>query len=153
MKTPYEKEWFDDDSFWQEFYPFMFSNKRFPEAEKQVDKVLALTKPAGTTALDLSCGPGRCTIALAKREFSMTGVDRTKFLLNKAQERADAAQVNINWIQEDMRKFVRPGAFALVLNMFTSFGYFDNKANDLAVLENMFRSLRYNGICLIDVMS
>jgi hypothetical protein len=44
-----------------------------------------------------------------------------------------------------MRDFVRPGSFALVLNMFTSFGYFDNKQEDLTVLENMFSSLQPGG--------
>ena len=47
--------------------------------------------------------------------------------------------------QNDMRDFVRPGSFALVLNMFTSFGYFDNKQEDLTVLENMFSSLQPGG--------
>lgn len=152
MKTPYKKEWFDDDSFWQEIYPIMFSDTRFAEAEEQVDKILALTKPTGMSALDLCCGPGRCTIALAKKGFSVTGVDRTKYLLNKAREKSKAAKTEIQWVQQDMRHFVSPEAFDLVISMFTSFGYFDNKADDLIVLKNIFTSLRSGGTCLIDVL-
>ncbi|GJL59963.1 MAG: hypothetical protein NPIRA03_28200 [Nitrospirales bacterium] len=51
-----------------------------------------------------------------------------------------------------MRQFVRPETFDLVLNMFTSFGYFDNRTDDLTVLENMFTSLQPGGVCLIDVL-
>jgi SAM-dependent methyltransferase len=147
-----KKEWFDDDSFWRELYPFMFPPKRIADADEQVAKALALAKPAGKTALDLCCGPGRCSVALAKRGFEVTGVDRTKYLLDKARENARSAHFEIEWVQEDMRDFVRPGSFALVLSMFTSFGYFDDKEEDLAVLQNMLESLQPGGACLIEVL-
>ena len=147
-----KKEWFDDNSFWRELYPFRFSEKRVAEADEQIAKALALTKPSGKMVLDLCCGPGRCSIALAKRGFRVTGVDKTSFLLNKARANARAARVNIEWVQKDMRDFVRPDAFALVLSMFTSFGYFDDKQEDMTVLQNMFNSLQPGGACLIEVL-
>jgi 2-polyprenyl-3-methyl-5-hydroxy-6-metoxy-1,4-benzoquinol methylase len=137
-----KKEWFDDEAFWRELYPFMFSGRRIAEADEQMAKVLALTKPAGKAVLDLCCGDGRCSIALAKKGFRVTGVDRTAYLLNKARARARSASLKIEWVREDMRDFVRPAAFDLVISMFTSFGYFDDKGEDLRVLENMFASLR-----------
>lgn len=51
-----------------------------------------------------------------------------------------------------MRSFIRPLSYDLVLNMFTSFGYFDDKKDDLKVLENVFVSLKPGGFLLIDVM-
>jgi SAM-dependent methyltransferase len=147
-----KKEWFDNDSFWRELYPFMFPEKRIADADQQIVKALALTKPAGKSVLDLCCGPGRCSIALAKKGFRVTGVDRTAYLLKKARAKAKAAHLKIEWIQQDMRDFVRPSSFALVLSMFTSFGYFDNKEEDLAVLRNMFASLQPGGACLIEVL-
>jgi len=150
--TKRKKEWFDDDSFWRDLYPVMFPEKRFADADKQIEKVLALTKPTGKSVLDLCCGPGRCSIALAKRGFQVTGVDRTSYLLRKAQAKARAAHVRLELVQKDMRDFARPDSFALVLSMFTSFGYFDNKQEDLTVLENMFSSLQPGGACLIEVL-
>lgn len=152
MKGARRKEWFDDDSFWRELYPFMFPERRFSDAVRQVDQALELTKTTGKLALDLCCGPGRCSIALARRGYSVTGVDRTKYLLARAKRRAKAARVRIEWVQADMRDFVRPGAFDLVLSIFTSFGYFDDKREDLVVLANIFASLRPGGTFLIDVL-
>jgi SAM-dependent methyltransferase len=146
------KEWFDEDAFWRKTFPFMFPEKRFAVASETVDRVLTLTKPPGKTALDLCCGPGRCSIALSERGFSVTGVDRTKFLLDKARARARAAGINVEWIQKDMRDFVRPDAFHLALSMFTSFGYFQNRDEDTAVLVNVFKSLRPGGVFLIELM-
>ncbi len=152
MKPARKKEWFDDDSLWKELFPFMFPERRFAGAVEQVDQVLKLAKPRGKRALDLCCGPGRCSIALARRGFAVTGVDRTRFLLAEARRRARAARVTIEWVRADMRDFVRPGAFDLVLSMFTSFGYFDDKREDVTVLKNMFTSLRPGGACVIEVM-
>jgi SAM-dependent methyltransferase len=130
----------------------MFPEKRIGVADEQVAQALALTKPAGKSVLDLCCGPGRCSVALAKRGFSVTGVDRTAYLLNKARAKARAAHVEIEWVQKDMRDFVRPECFDLVLSMFTSFGYFDNRQEDMTVLENMFASLQPGGACLIELL-
>lgn len=151
-KAKRKKEWFDDDSFWRELYPFMFPEKRVAAADEQVAKALALTKPPGKSVLDLCCGPGRCSIALAKKGFRVTGVDKTTYLLNKARAKAKAAHINIEWVRKDMRDFVRPASFALVLSMFTSFGYFDDRQDDRTVLENMFTSLQPGGACIIEVL-
>lgn len=65
MSSDRKDEWFDDDAFWEATYPYMFSEERIQAAAEQVEKILALTQPPGRDALDLCCGPGRCSIALA----------------------------------------------------------------------------------------
>src|SRR5580693_8727117 len=153
MKTrTRKKEWFDDDSFWRELYSFMFPDKRIADAQEQIAKVLTLTKPKGKFVLDLCCGPGRCSIALARKGYSVTGVDKTKYLLDKARAKARSEHVKIEWVRADMREFVRPSTFALVLSMFTSFGYFDERHDDIRVLANIFTSLRPGGAFLIEMM-
>ena len=51
-----------------------------------------------------------------------------------------------------MRDFVRKDTYDIALSMFTSFGYFEKKRQDLKVLSNIFKSLKPGGVCLIDVM-
>lgn len=147
-----KREWFDDVPFWRDLYPVMFSVQRISSADEDVRKALALAKPKGKTALDLCCGPGRCSIALAKRGFSVTGVDKTKYLLDKARARAASERLKIEWVERDMRDFVRPASFSLAISMFTSFGYFDDKGEDATVLENLFASLESGGVCLLEML-
>jgi SAM-dependent methyltransferase len=151
-RTKRKREWFDHASFWRELYPIMFPSQRITAADAQVGDALALTKPRGQSALDLCCGPGRCSIALAKRGFRVTGVDKTKYLLDKARTEARAAGLKIEWVRADMRDFRRASSFALVLSMFTSFGYFDDKGEDLVVLRNIFDSLQPGGVCLMELL-
>lgn len=152
MTIPRKKEWFDDDTFWQALGPSLWSEEAFAAAAQLVPLLLRLAKPTGKKVLDLGCGPGRFAIPLAKRGFQVTGVDRTKCYLHKARARVRRAGARVEWIQADMREFVRPDTYDFAISMFTSLGYFDNKEGDVQVVGNLFRSLRAGGVCLIDVM-
>lgn len=145
-------QWFEDDSLWIDTYPYMFSPARLAAAEAEVAPLLELVGARPRSILDLCCGPGRFAIPLARRGYQVTGVDRTAFLLDKAKERAAREGAEVEWVQEDMRTFVRPGAYDLALSMFTSFGYFDDKDEDLTVLRNVHASLRPGGALIMDVV-
>jgi SAM-dependent methyltransferase len=146
-----KKEWFDDAWYWRKLYPFMFQEKDMAEVEARMAKALKLAKPAAKTVLDLCCGEGRYSIALAKKGLAVTGVDKTKYLLTKARGNARSARVRVEWIREDMRDFVRPDCFGLVLSMFSSFGYFADQREDVGVLQNIFASLKPGGVLLLDL--
>jgi SAM-dependent methyltransferase len=53
---------------------------------------------------------------------------------------------------EDMRSFVRPAAFDLACNLFTSFGYFKEEQDNLRVLQNIHQSLKETGVLVIEVV-
>lgn len=145
-------EWFEDEIFWEKLYPLIFSDKVFEAAEGEVEKTLALADFHGADVLDLACGPGRHSVPLAKNGYSVTGVDRSPFLLARAEERGRDANVAIEWIEEDMRRFKRTEAFDLVVNLFTSFGYFDDGQDDALVLTRIYQNLRPGGVLVMDMM-
>jgi len=145
--------WFEDERFWTTWYPYMFTAERFDSAASEVDQLLALVGLESGSVLDLACGPGRHAIELSKRGFRVTGVDRSPFLLSKAKERAREAEVDVEWVEEDMRSFERQGAFDLAINMFTAFGYFDDKSEDLEVLKRLQHSLVQGGRLVVDIIS
>ena len=145
-------DWFADDAFWETTFPFMFPESRLAAAESEVEQVLALAQRTGGKVLDLACGPGRHAVPLAARGFDVTGVDRSEFLLGRARERATAAGQTIEWIQGDMREFVRPNGYDLALSLFTSFGFFRDDANNARVLRNVAMSLAPGGVFVMDLL-
>jgi SAM-dependent methyltransferase len=82
----------------------------------------------------------------------VTGVDRTASYLEEAQKRAEEEGLEIEFVQEDMRRFRRPEAFDATINYFTSFGYFEGEEEERQVLENVYTSLRPGGVLLLDMM-
>jgi len=146
-------EWFADESIWKDLYPFTFPESAFSVADEQVEKILRLTGVGGGTVLDLCCGPGRHAVALAKRGFAVTAVDRTAFLLDQARARAAHANLPVEFVLEDMRRFSRPATFDLIINFFTSFGYFVDQADDLRVLERVRENLKPGGVFVLEMVS
>lgn len=145
-------DWFDDEEFWSTFDAHIFSPERLAGAEAEVDQILALAGGSGGAALDLCCGPGRHAVALARRGFVVTGVDRSDALLARGRAHAADCRVDVEFVREDMRSFVRPASFDLAVNLFTSFGYFEDSGDEVRVLRNVFESLRPGGAFVIDVM-
>ena len=147
------KAWHEDDHFWEQTAPFQFDERRWAAASKEVEQALALLQlKEGAAVLDLCCGPGRHSLELARRGFKVTGVDRTARFLEEARRRAEAEGLAIEFVQDDMRTFHRPGTFDAAINLFTPFGYFDDPEEDHRVLENIYASLKPHGKLLLDVM-
>jgi SAM-dependent methyltransferase len=145
-------EWFEDETFWRDFYPYIFTPDRFSAAKEEVSQIIALTQCGEGRVLDLCCGPGRHAVEFAQCNFLVTGIDTSTFLLDRAREHGLAGGVSIEWILEDMRSFIRPAAFDLVCNLYNSFGYFQNEHDDLQVLRNVHGSLKESGVMIIDVL-
>jgi len=145
-------EWHDDEEFWRETEDFLFTPERMASAATDVDGVVALLglRP-GARVLDMCTGVGRHAVELAKRGFRVTGVDRTRMLLDRARRAAEAAGVDVELVEEDMRRFVRPGAFDGAISLFTSFGYFADDAENRRVVGNIFESLAPTGAAAFEM--
>lgn len=83
------------------------------------------------TALDVPCGIGRHSLELAERHVETTGVDLSETYLERARERVSdtAAGNRLTFEQGDLRELAGVGEFDLVLNAWTSVGYWDESTN------------------------
>jgi SAM-dependent methyltransferase len=144
--------WYEDDGFWSDFSETMFSERRRAETAAVVAQSPLLEFPAGSRVLDLCCGPGLYLVPLAGRGYSVTGVDLSPVMLKQARAACEESGVEVRLVQADMLTHVEPESYDVVLNVFTSFGYFDDAADNERVLRNAHDSLVPGGELLIDVM-
>jgi SAM-dependent methyltransferase len=145
--------WYEDDNFWSETIPVMFGTQAWEMAPQQVADILERTgQEPPIHVLDLPCGPGRHTLEFARLGCHVTGVDRTTCYLDEARLRAQEAGLDVELVQADMREFARSEAYDLAINLFSSFGYFEDQADDVKVLSNFYTSLRPGGMLVMDLM-
>ena len=113
------------------------------EVARLID-VLAL--PTGSRVLDCPCGQGRHAHLLAETGFDVDGLDYSKELLARAKKRGTGK--TLRYTQGDMRKLPARWTrrFDAVVNLFTSFGFFDSPDDDLRVLGEFARVLRPGGV-------
>jgi SAM-dependent methyltransferase len=106
----------------------------------------------GTRVLDLACGRGRVAIPLAQRGCRVTGLDLSPRSLDLARRDAEAAGVELALVPRDMRDLDAVEAYDAVLNLYTSFGYFQEDEENERVLQAAGQALAPGGAFLIDTI-
>jgi SAM-dependent methyltransferase len=154
MTTPTGQPWHEQDGFWDTFAPVIFDQPRRDLAGEEIERLIELLHLTPDLRIcDLCCGVGRHSLELARRGFAVTAVDRTERYLDQAASAAREEGLEIEIVHADMRDFCQPESFDVVLNLFTSFGYFDAQRDDRQATENVHRSLEPGGRFLLDLMS
>ncbi len=138
-----KKQWFEQ--FFAEDYCKVYAPSIEKRTSIEVDFIKGITGPAnGQKMLDLCCGYGRHVSALANEGYTVCGLDLSPHMVRLA----GALPV----VLADMRKMpFRDESFDLVYNLFTSFGYFEDKKDDEKAMSEASRVLRSQGTFVIDL--
>ncbi len=145
--------WHENDELWAELQAVLLDESLLTGCAGEAQQAAALLEVTpGAHLLDLCCGPGRHTIELARLGYRVTGVDRTASYLDKSRERAAAADLEVELVEASMLEFRRDGAFDGAINLLSSFGYFEDRNDDLEVLGNIHASLKPGARAVIDLM-
>ena len=143
-------EWFES-WFESEEYLKVYKHRDEREALQLVESIISITNIKNKSKiLDLACGAGRHSIEFAKKGFLLTAVDLSENLLNNAKVNAQNAEVDIDFIRADIRDFYIDDKFDLVLNLFTSFGYFESDEENFKVFKSAYDHLNENGFFIFD---
>jgi SAM-dependent methyltransferase len=133
-------------------YLIVYKHRDMQGAFHEVQKMMDWLKvPKGAEVLDLCCGIGRHSVALSEFGYKVTGVDLSDVLLNEAK-RLDVNR-QVEWHRGDMRKVPLDRQFTAVVNLFTSFGYFDEDRENENVLHEIHRLLKPAGKFIIDYLN
>ena len=140
------KNWFD--SF---YYHKLYRHRNTAEAQEFIDNVLNYLNPKpDSRILDLACGKGRHSIYLNEKGYDVVGVDLSQ---NSIDEANKSANNTLHFYQMDMRALECTKPYNLVMNLFTSFGYFNSKTDNIKVLQGVHDILEPNGILVIDFLN
>ena len=143
--------WHEQDQYWEAVAETIFSPARESQARDEVTAVVSLLGLRdGASILDLGCGVGIHALQFARRGYHATGVDRTRSFVADATREAQSNGLPAEFVCAGMRDFQRPNYFDAAISLFTSFGYFEDPADERAVAANLHRSLRRDGSVLID---
>lgn len=124
--APYEK-WID------------FTIQRFNEANKDI-----------TTIADLGCGTGEITIRLAQEGYQLYGVDLSSEMLTIAEQKATKENINISWINQDMRTLSGLQVDA-VISYCDAINYLTTLDDLKDTFTKVWESLQTGGIFIFDI--
>lgn len=168
-KVPWYRQAFQGD------YLDLYLHRDLAEAERAVQFLArALALDRSQRLLDLCCGPGRHLVFLGQYVRDAVGLDLSRVLLTRAKEHweecgaqsAERGEIDFDHpqsatprsalraphlVQSDMRHLpLAAASFDRVVNLFTSFGYFEHEDDNAAVLREIARVLRPGGRLALD---
>jgi SAM-dependent methyltransferase len=140
------KDWFDS-----KYYHILYKHRDHGEAQLFIDHLAdKLSIIPGARVLDLPCGKGRHSIYLAQKGFHVTGVDLSEQSIAYARKFEND---HLSFFVHDMRMPVRINYFDVVLNLFTSIGYFERNTDNAKVISSAAKALKAGGWLVIDFMN
>jgi 2-polyprenyl-3-methyl-5-hydroxy-6-metoxy-1,4-benzoquinol methylase len=146
------EEWFNHPLYLQ-----VYSHRDSSEASLCVETILRITGLATAditaTVLDIACGAGRHAIAFARKGLDVTANDLSPFLLETARSEARRHGLDIRFNRCDMRTLRLGPEFRLIVQLFSSFGYFKTDEEELQVLHNIASMLLPDGWYVLDLVN
>jgi SAM-dependent methyltransferase len=143
-----EADWFE--AWFGEDYLRIYHHRDEEEAEHAIEMIVSnLPGRQISSVLDLGCGAGRHTKVLFERWWTV-GLDLSMALLRVARKESPDAP----YVRADMRDLpFADESFDLVVNLFTSFGYFEDDSENARVLGCVRAALRPGGTFVIDFLN
>jgi SAM-dependent methyltransferase len=105
---------------------------------------------APKTIVDLGCGTGGHALLLAQRGYSVTAVDRSAAMLQKARSKANLAGIAVDFRQDDITRLDYRESFDAAIAMFAVTGYQCGDGELEALLAGVYHSLQPGGIFIFD---
>ncbi|WP_111708422.1 SAM-dependent methyltransferase [Lutibacter citreus] len=144
-----KKEWFAS-WFDTSYYHILYKHRNDTEAQEFIQNLVSfLNIKKDDKLLDLACGKGRHSIYLNKLGFNVVGADLSKNSIDFAKQFENNS---LKFVEHDMRDKLKL-KYDIILNLFTSFGFFEDDNEDIKVLKNIKKGLNPYGTAVIDFMN
>ncbi|MBU0640157.1 MAG: methyltransferase domain-containing protein [Planctomycetes bacterium] len=152
------REW---QTFFDAYAPRYDAEVFTKNTDAEIEFILEHLRPsAGCRVLDVGCGTGRHSVALARRGFQVTGVDLSRGMLALAEQRAQTASVavTVEWLHSDAAAFKSPNTFEIALCLCEGamclLGADDDPLErDVTILRNVYDALQPGGRFILNVLN
>lgn len=146
MKNEWFKEWFSSKD-----YLDVYRHRNDEDTENLVNLIISkINIKHNAKILDAACGAGRHAIKFAELGYAVTGFDLSETLLDIARTEAIKRNLNIIFERSDIREYSSDEKFDVILNLFTSFGYFDSDEENFAFIKIAYNLLNNDGYYVLD---
>ena len=108
-------------------------------------------RKTGGRVLELGCGSGRLTVPIAQSGIEIIGADLSKSMLETARAKALREEVEIQFLEADMRSFDLPWTFSAILIPGNSLLHLFTHEDLMQCFRSVRRHLAPNGRLIFDI--
>ncbi len=144
------KEWFES-WFDTKYYHILYKNRDYTEAERFIKNIVTFLQPSKNDKfVDIACGKGRHSKFINSLGYTVVGYDLSEQSIEAAKK---DSKPGLSFYTHDMRQIFRTNYFDFALNLFTSFGYFKSKRDELNAIKATSHNLKSSGKLVIDFLN
>jgi len=132
-----------------------FYDLEYGEFEADLPLYLSLARRVGSPVLDVGCGTGRVTLALARAGFQVTGIDESAAMLARARSKIEVGtplSERITLIQAHAARYQSPPSYRLAVVAIGTFAHFLTTSDQIETLINVRRCLAPDGVLVVDMV-
>lgn len=123
------------------------------KAQNDIPFYLTHAQAAAGPVLEIGCGTGRVTLALAAAGVNVIGLDVSAPMLEEARRKAERHRVRVEWIEADGRSFDLGQRFALIIMPFNTLQFFRDPTSLGQLFDRVKSHLQDGGRFIFDVFN
>ncbi|WP_241154344.1 class I SAM-dependent methyltransferase [Staphylospora marina] len=133
---------------WPEYYDWTSTG-----LDRDVTYYVELAKQSGGPVLDLGCGTGRISLAIARAGIPVTGLDLSPAMLDRARKKSGEMKLDdrIEWVEGDMTSFDLKRKFPLIIIPYRSFLHLLTVRDQVEALKRIHAHLADDGLLAFNI--
>jgi SAM-dependent methyltransferase len=144
-KTDWFTSWFDTP-----YYHILYKDRNDKDAQVFMRNITSFLKlSTGSHIADIPCGKGRHSVYLNSLGYTVVGADLSENSIAHAKQFENDS---LRFLVKDMRQPLK-NKYDAIFNLFTSFGYVEDDAEDILILQNLRNGLKEDGVLVLDFLN
>lgn len=149
MKKEWFKEWFESND-----YLYVYNHRDDKEALTLIELIIKTINPSKEKIfLDAACGFGRHALVLSSLGYKVVGFDLSRNLLSIAKRKSIDKNLNLDLLVADFRSILFKKKIDVVMNLFTSFGYFETDEDNFHFVKRAHHFMNKGGYYVLDYIN
>jgi len=136
------------------YYDLLYKDKNYEAETNYVHSLINSVSPSAKTILELGCGTGMHARQLAGLGYTVTGIDRSKTMLERANQRRnemqDSLASKISFSKGDIRTYTTSETFDVVISLFHVMSYLETNHDLNQTFQTAKKLLKKNGLFIFD---
>jgi len=139
---------------YSQYYDLLYKDKNYGEETNYVHSLIKSFSPNAETILELGCGTGIHASQLASLGYTISGIDRSKSMLERANRRKNEMQNSISskisFSEGDIRTYNASQTFDIVISLFHVMSYLETNKDIEQTIQTARKHLKKDGFFIFD---
>lgn len=136
-----------------QFYDLIYSSIDYNGEIEEIITLLNSKRTGIKSILDIGCGTGSYVVGLAKKGYTVDGIDSSSDMIESAQTKINASKIEANVCLKDMNELLFDKKYDAVICLFGVIDYLFENSDIQKLFAGIHKSLSDGGLLILDFLA